>query len=170
MTDFNTIWQDFADAFKGALINESRKHKLTYPAVQLIFSEQVASWTSEYEAPGRWLIELSNREPEKGALVRDILLRDMHIEDLGEEGSRSRIWEYAVPLAAAGAGFGAARFLGLNALWTTCAAVAPAVVLYPVMKRTVGSADTRRDSSQIEDYVRQLDKYRNSVESALMAE
>lgn len=169
MTDFNTIWNDFVSSFKGELINESRKKKLNFDEVRLIFSEHLASWTSEYEAPGRWLRELSRIEPEKGELVREILLTDMHLDEEAASTGASRVWEYAVPLAAAGAGFGAAKFFGLGTLWTACATAVPAVMLYSIMRHNIESSHESTENSAIEGYVRQLDKYKYSVDSALSA-
>ena len=98
---FQELWDNFVSSFKGILITESSKQGLSFAIVKLSLSESVLTWSSEYTINGRWLYKLIQEEPEKGALVKEILTKDISLTEVKSESSNSDSLKYVIPVGAA---------------------------------------------------------------------
>lgn len=167
---FKELWKDFVTGFKGNLITESKRQPITLVLARLALADALLSWTSEYTINGRWLNNLIKEEPEKGELVKEILTKDVTLTEVAVPGKKPAALGYAVPLGAGAVGYAAAHYAALGTVGTVCATAIPAIVAYPLMKSYLDKSNQAETTGVIDGYVRQLDKYREAVLSALLAQ
>lgn len=165
---FQELWDDFVSSFKGLLITESQKQEISFAIAKLSLIEVVSTWSSEYTVNGRWLRKLIQEEPEKGKLVQEILTKDISLTEIKLEQSRSNGLKYIIPLGAGAIGCGIAYMTKLATIGTACATLIPIAVAYPL---TTAYLLNRKDIEKeriINNYVSQLNKYKESVISILL--
>lgn len=167
---FQELWNDFVASFKGILITESKKQNLTFPIAKLALSNAVSTWSSEYTINGRWLYELLRDEPEKGKLVKEILTKDISLTEVTPEGSPANNLKYIIPVGAGALGYGVARIAELATIGTLCSTLIPMVVAYPLTATYLSNRKSREQERIIGNYVMQLNKYKEAVISALLAQ
>lgn len=169
-TKFQELWQDFVSSFKGNLLTESRKQKISYAIAKMALSEAVSTWTSEYTINGRWLYKLMQDEPAKGELVKEIFTKDITLTEVKSTESKSDSLKYLVPIGAGAVGYGVAHLAELATIGTACATLAPMAVAYPLTKKYLSNKKEKEEENIISSYVNQLNKYKESILSALLAQ
>lgn len=169
-TKFQELWQDFVSSFKGNLITESRKQKISFAIAKMALGEAVSTWTSEYTINGRWLYMLMQDEPAKGSLVKEIFTKDITLTEVKPTRSKSDSLKYLVPIGAGAVGYGVAYLAELAKIGTTCATLVPMAVAYPLTTKYLSNQKEKEDENIINSYVDQLNKYKESVISALLAQ
>lgn len=167
---FKELWHDFVTGFKGNLIDESKKQPITLALASLSLSDALLSWTSEYTVNGRWLNNLIKEEPAKGNLVKEIITKDVALTEVRIPQSKPAALGYAIPAGAAALGYAAAQCASLGTLPTVCATAVPAVVAYPFVRSYLDKSRHAEITGVIDSYVGQLDKYKDAVLSALLAQ
>lgn len=165
---FQELWDDFVSSFKGKLLTESAGQGISFVAAKLSLSDAVLTWTSEYTINGRWLYNLIKEEPEKGKLVKEIITKDISITEVKSECSNSDKMKYMIPLGAGVVGYGVAYSIGLATIGTVCATLLPMIVAYPVTATHLSNRRAKEEEKIINDYVNQLNKYKEAVMSALI--
>ena len=111
---FRSDWNTFADLLRGQLIQRSKTGALSLASANLILSGAASFWESTHTAGGRWLAAYEHRFPEKGGLIRDILLSDMKFTREETAGPDLSPLRYVLPIGAAAAGFLISRGLGAS--------------------------------------------------------
>lgn len=167
---FNELWQDFVSSFKGNLITESRKQDISFAFAKLALSEAVSTWTSEYTINGRWLHKLMQDDSSKGNLVKEILTKDIALTEERFNGTKSDSLKYIVPVGAGAIGYGVAHALELATLGTACATLAPMAIAYPLTTKYLSNKKEKAQDNLINAYVDQLNKFKESILSALLAQ
>ena len=166
---FQELWSDFISSFKGRLITESNKQELSIGLVKIILSDAVSTWSSEYTINGRWLYKLMQEDPERGELVKEILTKDISITEVKSESSNYDSLKYIIPVGFGAIGYGVARIAGIATFGTVCATLIPMAVVYPL---TIISFSNKRkivNEEMINAYIKQLEKYKESIISVLCA-
>lgn len=166
---FQELWRDFISSFKGNLITESRKQAIQFPMVKMALSEAVSTWTSEYTINGRWLYKLIQEYPEKGSLVKEIITKDIVLEEIKSKGTNSDSLKYIIPLGAGAVGYGIAHWAELATIGTASAILAPMAIAYPIAKKYISNQNVKAQDNLIDGYVNQLNKYKESILSTLLA-
>ena len=166
---FQELWDDFISSFKGNLIIESKKQDISFPLVKLTLTEAISTWLSEYTINGRWLYKLTQDDPEKGKLVKEIIIKDISLVEIKSNGPDSSSAKYLAPIGAGALGYGAAKLLGLATVGTACATVIPMIVAYPVAAQYISGKKDANQEQMINGYVNQLEKYKKSIISVLLA-
>ncbi len=169
-TKFKELWQDFVSSFKGNLLTESRKQDISFALVKLALSEAVSTWASEYTINGRWLYKLIQDDPSKGNLVKEILTKDIVLTEEKSNDTKSDSLKYIVPVGAGAIGYGVAHALELATLGTACATLAPMVIAYPITTKYLSNKKEKTQDNLINAYVDQLNKFKESILSALLAQ
>lgn len=170
INQFEELWGNFVLSFKGELITQSKQLTLSFPLVKLIFTDKVLSLTSEYNMFGRWLGQLTQENPIKGALIKDILTKDMTLTEETMTKEIPLVSKYVVTGSAGAVGYIAAKVLDMGMLGSAILTIAPMVVSYPAVSTYI-SARKRKDVDDLIDaYVAQLEKYKKSVCSVLLTE
>lgn len=167
---FEKLWDGFVTSFKGDLIGQSRKQTLTYPLVKLIFSDKVLTLTSEYGSFGRWLDEVIRIQPRKGKLIKELLIKDMVLTEEKLNNEISSGLKYAAVGGAGTFGFIAAKSMALGIISTAVLTLAPMAIAYPVATSYISTRKEKSIYTLIDAYITQLDKYKNSISSVLLAE
>ncbi len=167
---FDDLWTDFVSTFKGSLLMQARKQTLSFALVKLIFSETCLSWTSEYTVNGRWLDGFIKENPVKGALVKEILTKDMKLSEVIVDRNGMSFLKYAVPVGVGAAGYSIAKLLELGTVGVATSTLVPLAVAIPIANSIVNNRKTDITEVLINGYVRQLDKYRDAVIAALLAD
>lgn len=164
---FEALWADFLALVRGKLITTANKQNLSTPLANLILSDAASSWGSEYERNGKWLNQFKETEPEKAQLVCDVLLRDMAFADIEEKNDLPDFYNYAIPAVGACIGLAMSMYAGCGKLIQAISTIAPAALLYPAVKTFRNSMHTANQEKNIDSYMLQLEKYKNSIVSIL---
>lgn len=170
INQFERLWDNFVLSFMGELITQSKQLTLSFPLVKLIFTDKVLSLTSEYNIFGRWLSQLIQEHPAKGALVKDILTKDMALTEETMVKEIPLVSKYVVTGSAGAVGYIAAKILDMGMLGSAILTIAPMVVCYPTASAYISARKQRNVDDLIDAYVAQLEKYKKSVCSVLLTE
>lgn len=164
---FESLWTDFIALVKGKLISIVAKQKLSTPLANLILSDAASSWNSDYEISGKWLSSLKGIAPPKAELVGEVLLKDMHFEEMDIKGELPTYYNYVIPAVGACAGYAISMYLDYGKLVQAASTIIPAVLLYPAVTTFRNRMNESNIDKCIEGYIAQLEKYKNSVISVL---
>lgn len=164
---FESLWTDFIILVKGKLINTVAKQKLSTPLANLILSDAVSSWNSEYEINGKWLSNLKGIDSYKAELVGEILLKDMRFTEIDKKKELPTYYNYVIPAVGACVGCVISMYLGYGKLGQAASTIIPAVLLYPAVTTFRNRMNETNKDKCIEDYIEQLEKYKNGVISVL---
>lgn len=164
---FETLWSDFSTLVKGKLLTTAQKQTLSTPLAKLILSDATGSWDDEYTMYGRWLHQLSQTDSAKAELVKDVLLKDMSFTEVGQASVLPGYYNYLIPSVSACAGYALSRFLGLGLLADAALTILPAAISYPAVKQFRKSQAEAAIDKTVTTYMKQLEKYKNSVLSIL---
>ena len=164
---FESLWNDFIALVKGKLISTAAKQKLSTPLANLILSDAASSWNSEYEINGKWLSNLKGVDSKKAEMVGEILLNDMRFTEIDIKGELPTYYNYVVPAVGACTGYAISMLLGSGKLVQAASTIIPALLLYPAVKTFRNKKEEANKDSIIESYIKQLEKYKNSVASIL---
>lgn len=164
---FESLWADFIALVKGKLISTAAKQKLSTPLANLILSDAASSWNSEYEINGKWLSNFKGVDSKRAELVGDILLNDMRFTEIETKGELPTYYNYVIPAVGAFAGCAISMYLGYGKLVQAASTIIPAVLLYPAVTTFRNRMNEINKDKCVEDYIAQLEKYKNSVISVL---
>ena len=165
---FESLWTDFMALVKGMLINTIAKQKLSTPLANLILSDAASSWNSEYEINGKWLSNLKNVDSKKAELVSEILLNDMRFTEIDIQAELPMYCNYVIPAAGACIGCAISMYLDYSKMVQAASTIIPAVLLYPAVTTFRKRMNETNKDKCIEEYIAQLEKYKNSVISVLI--
>lgn len=166
LRQFNIHWQNFITQYKGRLSLGSKAQKITFGYVKIQLDDIMSMWSSSDTEAGKWLEKYNAVNPQKGKLLRKILLEDIKLEEIEENGS-SDILAYIAPVAGAALGYSISFALGAETLVKAASSILPAALIYPISKNVCENAKKTREERLIEEYTAQLDKYRQSVASVI---
>lgn len=161
--NFESLWTDFATLVKGKLISTSAKQKLSTPLANLILSNVASSWDSDYEIRGKWLNSLKVIDPKRSELIGEVLLNDMHFDEIETKGEIPSYYNYIIPAAGACVGIAISMYLDCSKFIQTISTIVPAVLLYPAISTFRKRANETRNEELVEVYIAQLEKYKNSI-------
>lgn len=165
--EFLNFWGEFIIQVKGKLLTCFSRQNLMLSIVNLTLAEAATTWGSDLTLPGRWLASLRQDYPEQGALVWDVLLKDLTFTEELKDGAPPAWIETAVPAAGALVGFVGTAAFGLPLLYKAAALIVPAALLYPITKGYRSARVQIGKEKVIEGYLAQLDKYEKSIVAIL---
>ena len=165
---FEQYWNKFVTRLRGQMLNTMTKQKLTYPMMKLMLADEVEFWDSRQQEGGRWLDQYEAEHPEKGALIRSVLVNDISFKEEDNNASQGDSLKYVLPVGGAVTGFLISHFMGASTVVQAISTVVPAMAAYPVAVSITGSNKADADKRMIQLYMNQLEKYRLSVESILL--
>lgn len=164
---FDSLWSDFIALVKGKLINTANEQKLSIPLANLILSDSASIWFSDYEINGKWLSSFAEREPQKAELIQDILMNDMKFINIEMKKELSDGIYYLIPAIGAIAGLGISYFSGASKIVQAISTIAPAVLLYPAVKKYGKQKEESNKEKNLAALIQQLNKYYNGIMSIL---
>lgn len=167
VSQFEKYWNKFTTQFRGTLLSESKNQSITYSTASILLSDAAMCWGLSYDECGRWLCNYIRSNPEKGELVLHILTKDMQFTELPPKKGLSSAAKVIVPVAGAVVGGGIAHFLGANLLVQAISAVVPAALLVPATASIASMIADNNKSVVIEEYMAQLEKYKQGVITVL---
>ncbi len=161
--NFLKCWDKFSKNLRGKILNQTDKQNFSFHVLKLILAEAVTVWENKYDECGRWLIDYSKENPEKGELIKQILLRDMKFTEVTVKKSNSRNAALLASVGVAAAGFGISHFLNAGTAATVAATVLPAIAAYPTVTATTNAVNGKKESNTLDAYMNQLEKFRLSI-------
>lgn len=164
---FKANWGKFVTRLRGQMIAAAKKQKLSYPMLKLMLAEQVGFWDSRYDEGGRWLNEYESANPDKGGMIRKILVEDICFSTEYPKNPHMDILKYAVSFGGGAAGLAISHAMGAGKFAQAVSTVVPAVVAYPVASSLSDSVQDQWKKEMIDFYMDQLEKYKISVEGIL---
>lgn len=164
---FESLWTNFIVLVKGKLISTAAKQKLSTPLANLILSDAAASWNSDYEINGRWMSSLKGLDPQKAERVREVLLNDMHFDDVETKRELPAYYSYIIPVVGACAGYGVSMYLECSKIVQAASTIIPLALLFPAVNLLRNRMNESAKEQCVESYIAQLEKYKNSVVSIL---
>lgn len=163
---FENVWDGFIVKFKGKLLKQSNNGNLNYSEVNLVFKDMVLSWSIKTDIEGKWLMDYAVLNPKKGELIKKILAEDMTIKEIAKT-KIPEFLKYVVPFFGAAAGLGISSVCDASIAVKAISTIAPAVVLYPSANTVLNALKIRNNEKLIEEYISQLDKYKQSIISII---
>lgn len=167
---FEKVWENFLNLFRGAMIKESRKQSLSYPLAKLLLRDALLTWTSGYGLNSSWLEHLISEFPDKGELVKEIITKDIKLVELPISSNHENTIKTLVPICVGGVGYTVSSLMGLGMFGVATSTILPAAIAIPLTKSQISNAKGKNIEKTIEQYVIQLEKYKKSIESVLLAE
>ena len=164
---FEHCWENFLTRVRGELMITAKTQKLSAAVAKFTLSAETDFWESEIQEGGRWLANYEKENPEKAAVIRDILLKDMTFTDEDTPKNGAEALKVALPIGAAAAGLTVSRLSGANNVVQVAATVIPAAASVPLAKSMAGNLKSDAQKKLIQAYLDQLDKYHKGVESCL---
>ena len=171
--DYNTfgkLWDDFIASYKGKLIHDSNIQGLSFSLAKLLLEESCLGWVSGHEMNAHWLDKLCKESPRKAELIKEIITKDIALTEIPNNGDLNNTYKYVVPACAGIAGYALAKFLAFGILGTALATIIPACISHPIAKGRIAAKRDRKQQTDIDEYVRQLDRYKKAIEAVLLAE
>lgn len=164
---FEKYWEQFLTRVKGRMMKQAKKQEMTYPLLNLLLSDISLSWDSNVEESGRWLGQYCEKNPQKGGMIRQILLEDMEFSEILGNEKGSDAMNYIVSAAGAATGYCISSALHAGKVAKTISTVVPALLLYPSAKAVGENTKNRNQKEYMEEYISQLEKYKKGVLSVL---
>lgn len=161
--EFNQCWDRFKVNVKAKLMERSEDSPLTLAGANLALKDAVSGWLDEFDILGSMLVKVKREQPDTGKEIERILRYELIFQEESREKSLSDLAAYAVPIAGAVAGGGISMIRKASFLVKVASIVLPAAVLTPVMKQVKQSKDEELDKKLIDQYVRQLEGYRERI-------
>lgn len=172
-SDYNTferLWDDFLASYKGKLIHDSNIQGLSFPLAKLLLEESCLGWVSGSEMNALWLDNLCKESPRKAELIKEIITRDIALNEIPNNVESNNAYKYVVPACAGVTGYALAKFLGFGIIGTAVTTIIPVCIAHPIAKGRIAAQRDRKQQTDIDEYVRQLDKYKKAIEAVLLAE
>ena len=167
---FETLWGDFVTLIKGKLITISDKQILSTSVANLVLSEAVESWAIKSELNGHWLMKLEEKYPNKVKLIKEILFQDIKFNNVKTIKVLPNYSKTIVPAMGAVIGFVVGKYFELGITTLVCSTIVPVLILYPTVAMLQKKQIIQKIESQIEGYIGQLNKYKDSILSILEIE
>lgn len=164
---FESLWNDFITLVKGKLLTTANTLSLSTPVANLILTEAKSSWGSDCEIYGRWIMNIRRENPEKAELISEILLKDLKFSDICAKSVLPDYCNYLIPTIGAFIGYTVGGALDFSKLWQTVSTIVPAVLLYPAVKSYRNNQQLLNNEYTVNQYIEQLEKYKNSIISIL---
>lgn len=174
--EFLSNWEKFTAKLKGRILAMSTQKELTFQVLSETIDYERDFWTSRYEEGGRWIERFSKQNPEKGDIVRSILTHDLHFS--GRVNPTSNIGMIRILRILIGIVVGflliklspdswimkSEAFQNFQRLMPYVSAGCGGIVFYFMGLQFDTSLSTKCRRELIEAYMRQLDKFKLSVE------
>lgn len=164
---FLALWDKFTTRLKGKLLRQLQKGSLDAGTLKLMLLNASAGWDSEQEEGGRWLHHYTQAHPKKGKLLRDILVEDMRFTEVTPQKTLPQAMEYILPVGGAAVGLGISTFFQAGWAVRAAATIGPGVLLYPAVKAVGDGSRKRGLRTTMDEYMEQLDKFKESALSVL---
>lgn len=159
---FPHVWREFVDSFRGSLIRQSQRQRLTFHLVSFMLENAKMLFLDRNDVCGSWLSALERTSPDCADAVQNTIDTYTLTEEKGFAPLNRRI--EAVSAVAAGAvGYGVARICALSIVGTAGVTVGAAAVVYPLASRVVNNANRKRLVALIDAYVRQLEPLKGEI-------
>ncbi len=165
--EFEKYWKKFITQLQGQIMTQAQQGILIHSALNLTLADCVGFWDSKYSEGGRWLDKYEAQYPKKADMIRDILLKDMRFTDEGEYTSKYNALRYLIPAGSAAAGFAISGFSEAGMLARAACTILPAAVAYPITTNILNMKADDEKKELIQAYMKQLDKYKLSIERIL---
>lgn len=170
LNTFERLWGDFISSYKGKLIHDANIQGLSFSLAKLLLEESCLGWFTGTEMNARWLDKLHKESPQKADLIKEIITNDITLTEVANNRVSNNMFKYLVPACAGGAGYALAKYIDFGTLGTALTTIIPTSIVYSVVKGRMAAKNDRQKQADIDDYVRQLDKYKKAIEAVLLAE
>lgn len=160
--NFQKLWNQFITKLKGRIIKEDRRQPLDFESFEMILEDTKGCWSSSFEAGGRWLKDLSEKDSEKGKKVKKII-SDMKFHRIPQKKNLWRFLVYLLPLLfGAGGYFVSTLFSSLWYVWVA-SAVVPAVIMLLSARLLETNIKNNLKKKQQTEYLNQLNLSFNQI-------
>lgn len=170
LNTFERLWDDFIASYKGKLIHDANIQGLSFSLAKLLLEESCLGWFTGTEMNARWLDKLHKESPQKADLIKEIITNDITLTEVVNNPVSNKVYKYLVPACAGGAGYALAKYIELSTWGTALTTIIPTGIIYSIVKGRMAAKNDRQKQADIDEYVRQLDKYKKAIEAVLLAE
>ena len=165
---FEVLWEEFINKIRASVTVDFKGHKINHALMTIILNDAKSSWENRYLEAGVWFTDYIEENPEKGALIRKILIDDMRFTEVNMKNPlNSPLTAPIASIVCAAAGFGiTSLFTNSTIIKTIVPTVAFAATTGGVMlaKKNLAPAF---DKKLVEAYISQLEKYKLGIISIL---
>lgn len=173
-TDYKTferLWDDFIASYKGKLIHDSNIQGLSFSLAKLLLEESCLGWITGSEMNARWLDNMYKESPQKAELIKEIIMKDISLTEISDNNFHlNNTYKFLVPACAGVAGYTIAKILEFGMWGSALTTIIPVCVTHSIVKGRLAAKRDSKKQADIDEYVRQLDKYKKAIEAVLLAE
>ena len=177
--EFRQNWEAFTDNLKGGMLVMLSQADLSFDRIATALEARRELWSSRQLEGGRWLERYSSLSPEKADIVRKVLSEDLKFTQEPERAGAAIALKVLRILVGFILGYVIAKNSPDSWLMRTemladvrgaipfGAATACSIAFYVLGLPFDRSLSEKRRRGRVESYLRQLDKYKTSIESIL---
>lgn len=163
---FEKNWDRFLTHLTAQIHKRSAKQLPGVNILNMILRDCALDWASPETPYGRWLMGYAAQEPEKAALIRQILMEDMQLKPVRVKNGAA-LCQTCIPTASAAAGFTASRLLDTSITVQAISTVSAAAVSVPFVLLAGKKLRKRSQEKALQMYLSQLELYHLSIQSIL---
>lgn len=160
---FERHWSKFSSTVKNRLTEKSKVQKITLQYANLILNDTLLMWEDDTEECGLWLKLYVRKVPDKGGLIKNVIENNVRFYEIKERKGISDALKGVIAVLGAIAGFAAAYFLGVPLWAKILLTVLPAVIIFSILSVVQKNKNKANIKADIEDYLSQLDIYKNNI-------
>lgn len=164
---FENRWSRFELRIRMKLSPLFQKETPTLAVANIALRQATENWFTKYDVDGKWLCDISADNPDKAALITEILKKDLCFATQVDNSTFSKLVLYSVPVLGGVVGFGISSWLQWTTLAKVAATLIPTSVLYPTVSSLAKSSDEKRSVDTVTSYIQQLDQYKAAIISVL---
>lgn len=173
LEEFRECWGKYQARLKGGMLGLKAAMPPSFATLADIYEARQDFWKDRFEDGGGWLERYHSENPQKGELVKTILLKDMHVEPFTVHAPKIGLSRTIRITCGVGAGYLVNHFYPMSAkIIPTSVAPIATIAVCGIMGYCLGLpldssiADTARRRT-IDEFLNQLEKYRLAVETIL---
>ena len=180
--EFQDNWKKFSTQLKGRMLSFNGKTFSSSGYFNELLESEREFWSSNLQEGGRWLKDYSEKNPENGKTISGILCKDMCFMDVDSSNANiimSKVCRVVLGLAI---GFSIVSFgdsawiqklkesFFMESLLPYFFALLCGIVFYFIGMSVDSALQAQNSHKLIEAYMKQLEKFKLSVESILQVE
>jgi hypothetical protein len=168
ITDFEMIWNRFETSIKGKLLEKMQTQSITISHANILLKNVSANWFDMYDISGKWLIEYTKENPEKGNKINNILKNELKFSREAKWRIMPKYLKAIILLCGAIAGYILAILTKQNTIrMKLLIIILPLGVLYYLITNYEKQISENSKKIIINNYVKQLNEFKNNINKIL---
>lgn len=164
---FEETWSKYIDNLKAKLKQKLDTNSLNINSANFLLRESNDKWLYKYDIVGKWLNDFSEANPEKGALISEIIKNDIRFTEEIKPKELSVIVKFGVPVVTGLALGGISVFFTESLLVRAASALIPAAAAFPAVSTYAEQKKSIERVKVVDAYIDQLERYQKAIKEII---